>query len=137
MKIESSHFKGLRVISSTDILQERFMALKSLPYLLLIPLFCPALTRARKGFLAVGGLESIFALVPSWISKISKEVRRVFFAMAQPWISKKVWRVFLQWFHPGFQKRFGEYFCNDFILDFKKVLESIFAVVSSLISKKL
>lgn len=34
------------------------MALKSLPYLLLIPLFCPALTRARKGFLAVGGLES-------------------------------------------------------------------------------
>ena len=68
------------------------MALKSLPYSLLLPLFCPALTRARKGFLAVGGLESIFALVPSWISKISKNV----------------WRVFLQWFNPWFQKRFGE-----------------------------
>jgi len=38
--------------------QERFMALKSLPYSLLLPLFCPALTQARKGFLAVGGLES-------------------------------------------------------------------------------
>ena len=65
------------------------MALKSLPYSLLLPLFCPALTRARKGFLAVGGLESIFAMVPSWISQ-------------------KVWKVFLQWFLPGFQKRFGE-----------------------------
>ena len=90
MKIESSHFKGLRVILSTDILQERFMALKSLPYSLLLPLFCPALTRARKGFLAVGGSESIFALVPFWISKTSKKVWRVFFAKVQPCIAKKV-----------------------------------------------
>ena len=45
----------------------------------------------------------------------------------------------MHWFHPGFQgfqKRFGEYFCNGFILDFTKVLESIFAMVSSWISKK-
>ena len=60
------------------------MALKSLPYSLLLPLFCPALTRARKGFLAVGGSESIFALVPFWISKTSKKVWRVFFAKVQP-----------------------------------------------------
>ena len=78
------------------------MALKSLPYLLLIPLFCPALTRARKGFLAVGGLESIFALVPSSISKISKKVWRVFLQWFNPGFQKKAWRVFLQWFHPGF-----------------------------------
>ena len=83
------------------------MALKSLPYLLLIPLFCPALTRARKGFLAVGGLESIFAMVQPWISKKGLES---IFAMVSSWILKKVWRVFLQWFHPGFQKRVGGYF---------------------------
>ena len=42
----------------------------------------------------------------------------------------------MQWFHPGFHKSFGKYFCNGFILDFKKGLGSIFAMVPSWISKK-